>query len=219
MSRSRSVAILVAVALLGVQSLAPCQTKPAKATPAKTKRADTRRVILSIGGGFGLPVTRDGIKQFWTGGPVGSIGILFGVNPSFATGLGFEGAFLPFNETAFVAAYPTVPVHHQDIGLMHLFLEGKYTPFAKYRLAPYVAGTLGAARLSNAECYDVIGGKRVTYYSIKSITRFAAGMALGTDLSLSRSVIAWAELKATYIHNDPNIGLWTSLVGGVRFVL
>ncbi len=222
MRRSRSVLLVVALAILYVPPAVLGQARTGKTAPGRTtpaKPAPFRPVVLSVGGGFGLPLSRDGIKQFWMGGPTGSLGVLFRMNRSFAAGLGVEGAFLPFDEMAFGTTYPAVSVHHMDVGLVHLFVQAKYTPFGKYRLAPYLAGTLGGARLSNAEYYEVIGGKRVTYYSIRAITRFAAGMGLGTDLMLSRSLYLWAELKGTYIHNDPNIGLWTSLVGGLRFVL
>jgi hypothetical protein len=185
-----------------------------KSTP-KTERI----IMITPGVGFGAPVTRAPVKSFWKGGGMASVSVLFGVNRSYFLGVGLEGVLMPFSESAFAAAYPAITPHEQNLGLLHLFLEGKYTPFARYRLSPYAICTLGGARLTNADYLAYPGGTRVIYYGIRGITRLATGIGVGADFLLNRTVIVAVEGKATYVHNDPNIGLWLSFQGGVRFVL
>ena len=178
-----------------------------------------RRVSLSLGGGFGFPLAKEGIKQFWQGGPAASALLLIRAQNAWSVGVGVDGTLLKFRTTTFASTYPGVPVQERRVGYLGVSIALRYSPFQKYRLAPYIGATVGAAKYTAAWYYAIVNGVRRTYYEITGEARLAAGLNGGAEYALSRTVSVAAEVRLNYLFHDPNAGLGFIAVVGPRFTL
>jgi hypothetical protein len=141
------------------------------------------------------------------------------VNSSTALGLGIDLARLYFRLGAFSTTFPGVLPVRKDIAMGHVYVGVKHS-FAPTRwFSPYIAGTIGAARVTGAVYREVIDSVRVTYYDLPGRTRLAGSLALGTDIRLGRTLSFTMEAKATYFHNDPDVGFFCLIDGGFRVTL
>jgi len=190
----------------------PVAQKTGAAQPSK-------RLTLSFTGGAGIPISKAGIREFWNGSATGSVSILASVSREVAFGVGVDAGMLVFDQTKFIGTYPSVPVQERNTAFLHVYIAWRYTPFWKNRWAPFLGATVGAARFTAAEYKQMVNGVKVTYYEIPGMTRLSFGGILGTDLILSSRVALTVEGRMTYVHNDPEAGLWLALNGGIRFFL
>ncbi len=202
-----------------LHSASPAQAK--KPPSARGTAVQPRRTALRffIGGGFGFPLSKAGIKEFWQGGPAVSAAFLVGIRPDVAFGLGADAMLLKFRTSSFTGKYAGVAAQVRDVGYLSLYIAWKYTPFWKKRLAPYIGANIGIAKYTVASYGAVIDGVRKTYYDIPGRARLNAGFVGGTDYVLSRSLALSAEAKVTYMFHDPNAGFGLTLLGGFRFTL
>jgi hypothetical protein len=176
-----------------------------------------KRQSLSISYGMGAPQSRSALTSFWTGGPSVSASFFVNVSRVVAMGLGVDVSHLLFNEGAFRNAYPTVPVEASDIYLANIYVGTKISPMPTMRFSPYLTGSVGAMKMTEAQYRKVINEVRVTYYNIPGMTRLSFGIAGGVDIYISRWFALQLEAKSTYVHNDPDVGIATFFRGGFKF--
>lgn len=178
-----------------------------------------RRETLTLSFGAGIPHSRTGLTAFWNAGPSGSAKFMVNVSKVVAFGIGVDAALLKFNEPAFRFTYPTVPLQSRDIVMASVYLAVKCMMLPSMRVSPYVGMTLGATHSSEAIYGDVISGVRVSYYNLPARSRLTIGLALGTDIYISRRLAVELEAKSNYIHHDPDFGVASFVRGGFRFTL
>jgi hypothetical protein len=214
----RFIAVLLVFVLFQgvVPSAYPQQVRAGAAKPTATQQS-FRRLTLSFTAGFGMPLSKAALKQFWNGGPAASASFLVSVNRSVAFGVGLDAAMLTFNASNFTATYPGVPVQERTTTFLNLYIGWRYTPFWKNRFAPYLGATIGAGRFTGAEYKQIVNGGRVTYYEIPGITRLSVGGIIGADYKLTGRLALVVEGKGTYLHNDPEAGVVITVSGGIRF--
>jgi len=63
----------------------------------------------------------------------------------------------------------------------------------------------------------VIAGVRYTYYNVGGRARLTLGAVAGALYALDYNFSLVAELKATYVHNDPAVGLLLHGRGGIQY--
>ena len=208
----------VAIFLILVFACCPpprCRAQRDAAGPARK----SFRPTISITGGIGYPLSRSGLTQYWGGGPCGTITFTIPVDRAIAFGIGLDGALLKFDAPGFSAAHPGIAVRAKDLGYLSAYLAWRYTPFSRYRFAPYIGANIGASRFTGATYREVVNGVRQTYYFIPGIARLTIGVLGGLDVVLARSITFALEAKMTYVHNDPNAGLGLLMSGGIRVAL
>ena len=219
MKKSRVALLLVLFLLPGLlvaQGPKPKQPKPVSPLPP-VRQYQSKSLIVSSG--FGFPLSRKGITDFWKAGPSGSAQFLVNINRNAAIGIGLDASTLYFRRGAFAGSYPGVPVQARNLGFFCLYLAATYTPMPGKRLMPFVEANIGAARLTGAIYQEMINGVRVTYYSIPGTMRLALAAAGGVDLVFNSRLAFRGEVKATYLNNDPDLGIELGLRGGLRFRL
>ena len=205
--------LLLSVFLCGSPGVA--QVKKPRPVPAKP--AVNLKKQITVLAGAGIPLSKEGLTQFWKLGPSGSLSFLVNVTPPTSVGIGADFSMLYFKMADFGSTFPTVPVQRKDIAMIHIYVGFKQSFSPARVFSPYIAGTVGAARVTGASYKEIIDSVRVTYYDIPGRTRLAASFALGTDIVLSRVIAFTMEAKATYFHNDPDVGVMSFVRGGFRF--
>jgi hypothetical protein len=178
-----------------------------------------KRQTVTLSFGAGIPQSRTGLTTFWNAGPSGSVTFMVNVSRAVALGIGLDAAMLKFNEPAFRSAYPAGPLRSKDIGMASVYLALKCVLLPSMRVSPYVGMTLGATHTSEAVYGDVIDSVRVSYYNLPAGSRLTIGLALGTDISISRWLAVELEAKTNYLHHDPDFGIASFVRGGMRFTL
>lgn len=169
---------------------------------------------------FGItnPQSHGRLREFWLNGPSGSAEFRVHLSPLWSLGAGGDMSLLYFDEAAFTQRWPGVPLQKkQNLFLGNIFLDAAYTPFPASRLRPYVKGQLGAEFISEAIYRQVIAGVRYTYYNVGGRTRLTLGAVAGALYALDYNFSLVAELKATYVHNDPAVGLLLHGRGGIQY--
>lgn len=174
-------------------------------------------VTLSFGAGTSRQ--RDGRAAFWNMGPSGSVRFMIKVSKPVSLGVGVDAALLKFDQSAFRAAYPTVPVQSQDIMTTNVYLAMKCAVMPSMRLSPYVGLTVGATRISEAIYSEVIDSVRVRYYNIPGSTKLTFGFSLGAEVYITRWLTFDMEAKTNYVHNSPDFKAAFLFLGGFRFAL
>jgi len=166
-----------------------------------------------------MQLSKAGIKEFWNGGAAASVSHMVSVNRIVAFGVGIDAALLMFDAERFKTAHAGVPVQARNTAFLNAYITWKYTPFWKYRLAPYFGASVGAARYTGAEYKQIVNDVKVTYYDIPGITHLTLSVFAGSELLLARWVALTVEAKATYVHHDPDAGIGIGLNGGFHFIL
>lgn len=213
--RNSSAGVVRGIMMLMIGCL--CQTF-AQTDPSVTAYPPQHQMLnLQVGGVF--PISKEGLKAFWTPGPSGSLSFLVGVSKTFALGLGADFAQLKFDDGAFEGAFPTIKVQNRDIHFGHLYVVGKVSFLPHMRTSPFLIASVGASRMTEASYRVVISGTRITYYHVGGSTRLAVGLGGGADIYLAKWIALEAEARALYMHNDPDAGWMSFLRGGVRFTL
>ena len=185
-------------------------------TPKVTARPKKQFTVL-VGGG--IPLSREGLRQFWKVGPSGSLSFFVNVSSATALGIGADVSMLYFRLGTFASTFPGVSVQPKDVAMIHVYVGVKHSFAPTKRFSPYVVATVGAARVTAATYKEVVDSVRVTYYDIPGRTRLAGSLGLGTDISLSTWLSFTMEAKATYFNNDADVGFECLVRGGFRFTL
>jgi hypothetical protein len=208
---------LVLSALLLLLFFAARPAVLAQETDGAAARPGQRNPSLTLTFGLAEPLSREAFTDFWLRGPVGSVSFTVDVRRSVALGVGVDVSVYFFNQTAFLEKYPGVPIHQTTIGIIDLYLMSKVMFRPGMVISPYLTATLGASHSTGASYKIEEPLPRRIYYDLPRSTRLSLGLALGTDIVVSRWFALVVEAKLSYIHNDPSIGLLAFLRGGFRF--
>lgn len=174
--------------------------------------------ILSLG--LTTPRGREGLKEFWLSGPSASLEFLVHVNREFALGAGVDYSILYFNQSAFVTRWPGVTLKAKDnLTVFNLFFDALYSFLPDGDIRPYVGAQIGAVFIKEAIYREVVGGVRRTYYNVGGDTKLAMNMATGAMFQLDSQIALLAQIKGTFVHNDPAVGSLLHLRAGVQYTL
>lgn len=189
-------------------------TQPARAR--RVRQVQRTSVVLMFG--ITNPQGHDRLREFWLNGPGGSAEFRVHLSPVFSLGAGGDMSLLYFDEAAFNRRWPGVPLQtKQNLFLGNIYLDGAYALLPASRLRPYVKGQLGAEFITEAVYRQVIAGVRYTYYNVGGRTRLTLGMAAGASYALDYYFSLLVEVKATYVHNDPAVGLLLHGRAGIQY--
>jgi outer membrane protein W len=145
--------------------------------------------------------------------------LLFRASEHTKLGFGAEATLFSFRRGNFLAENPGVPVQAKDMVFVNVYLLMRRYFQPTLRTSPYVGAELGFLRISGAEYKEIVNGVRVTYYEIPGALRLTASAVLGVDQYLSRRLAIQVDVRATYIHNDPSVGLILGGRGGLKLTL
>lgn len=168
---------------------------------------------------MGIPVSHEGLTEFWKRGPGAGMNLLFLAANNVVVGAGAEATLLSFRRGTFAERFPGVPLQVEDMVLVHLTLNMRYYLRPSIRMSPYVGLDIGVARLSGAEYKRLVDGVRHTYYEIPATARLTFGASAGVDYYVIKRVALQGEVRSVVVHNDPNVGLLLSLRMGVKLAL
>jgi opacity protein-like surface antigen len=202
--------ILIAISLLLIASELAAQTKPR--TPPLLRRS------IRILGGYAWPVSREPWLKYWTPGPTASIEFMTRVSQQFWLGVSADGSGFWFRAGKFTQLNPGAQLRNIPIALLTVDLAGRLDLSSGKRWTPYFAFSAGIGKVSEAVYIETINSVRVIRFNIPGRTRLQGGLAGGVELQLSRKVAVDAEVKGTYIHNDPAVGWNVAGRGGLRFL-
>jgi|GEM_PF-1281838 len=206
------------VFLLGIPLVrGQCQTAEEEAALrlVYTPRDKTFEVL----GGMTLPLSHDGITDFWMRGPGVNVCLMVRMKTNFKVGIGGEGALFSFRLGAFNQRYPGVTAEVKDLGLIHVYLAFRNYIRPTLRFSPYVGAQVGFARLTSAEQKAVVNGVLITYYEIPGTTRLTLGVSAGMDYYVSRRIAVQLDVRGMYMNNDPDLGIAASVQLGAKFSL
>ena len=184
-----------------------------------TSASKGSRISVAVTAGYVSPRSKDGLTQFWKGGPGFAVSLLLRAAPGFWVGTGLDVSALWFKQSSFALAYPNVEMQKVNMAWTNLFLLARYGFLPGASVHPYAEVDLGASRLSGAEYKEVIDSVRVTYYEIPARTRLALTLTAGVDIPVSGGLSFLAEGFMRYVHHDENIGIGLGVRGGVRVIL
>lgn len=222
MEMKRGVAALVALIMVSGWSAGLAQTpfpdpdpNPSRSATAYAPRDNT----LEVWACMGTPVSHQSFKEFWQSGPGIGIGLMSRMSENIKFGFGVDGTLYSFRRGAFAERYPGVPmtVRHQTLVNLYLLMRNYFLP--GQRFSPFLGVDFGFARISGAESKEVINGVRKTYYDIPGTTRLTLSGAAGADYYFTREFAVQADVRAVYLHNDPNVGVFLYFRVGVKFKL
>ena len=177
------------------------------------------RITIALTAGGGQPESRRGLKDFWLRGPSGASSVMISVDRYHAFGMGLEGTLLYFNKAGFANRWPGVALQARNIAFLNAYLAWKLTMIPQKQTTPYLSLNAGIGRLTGARYQEIVNGVRTTYYDISGRTRLTLGAAAGVDIMLTRGFALEAEVKSTYVHNDPDVGIMIFLRGGVKLTV
>lgn len=220
--RQLSGVTLLVLLVAGVCDRAPAQTEPAQQTATVRPRPRSqawKRPVLAVSVGMAIPLSKQAVTQYWNPGLSGSVSFLLPAQRSVLVGLGFDASALTFDESAFIAANPTVPPNAIDIGVFNLQLLSRILFRPGMRFSPWMDAGLGGAFVTGATYREVIDGVRHTYYDIKRTTRLSLSAGAGADIFFTAAFALTIRGKATYLVNDPSIGVVLVADAGLRFRL
>jgi hypothetical protein len=196
------------------------QTKKKQPVPSASRLIYTPRDrTIEIFGGAGLPMTHPSFTRYWLRGPSAGMSLLFRASEHIKLGFGAEATLFSFRRGNFFAQNPGVPVQAKDMVFVNVYLLMRRYFQPTLRTSPYVGAELGFLRISGAEYKEIVNGVRVTYYDIPGALRLTASAVLGVDQYLSRRLAIQVDVRATYIHNDPSVGLILGGRGGLKLTL
>lgn len=191
----------------------------ALAQPRRLRRAhQVQRTSIVVTLGVANPQNHGRLREFWLNGPSGSAEFRVHLNPLLSLGGGGDMSLLFFNQEAFVARWPNVPIKtKENLFVGNLYLDAAYAPLPASILRPFLKGQVGALFVTEAIYREVIAGVRYTYYSVGGRTRLTLGVAAGATWAFDYNFGLVAEIKATYVHNDPAIGLLLFARAGIQY--
>jgi len=196
-----------------------CTAQTKKVSPTHPKITVRPKKQFTVLAGGGIPLSRESLIKFWKVGPSGSLSFFVNVRPSTALGIGTDVSMLYFKLAEFASTFPGVAVQRKDIVMVHVYVGVKHSFSPTKGFSPYVVGTVGAARVTEAAYKEIVDSVRVTYYNIPGRTRLAGSLGLGADIALSGWLWFTMEAKGTYFHNDADVGVACLVRGGFRFTL
>ena len=206
------------LAAYGVDDTVAQQATPGTRT-SPTSRSTHRRTYLSLGAGYSFIYSHEGIDEFWNGKIAGSVAFTVNIANGVNLGVGVDAARIKFDRRAFYERFPTIPGQARDILMLNVYLAWRYTPFARYRTAPFIGVDVGASHTTPATYKEVIGGVRHVYYDIPAKTRLILSPVAG----LTIYPVSWFAFefqgKAVLHVNDPDFGLTVLALGGLRIRL
>jgi hypothetical protein len=178
-----------------------------------------RDKTIEILGGMTLPLSHEGITDFWLRGPGANVCLMVRMKDNFKVGVGVEAALFSFRLGAFNERYPGVTAEAKDLGLVHVYLAFRNYIRPSLRFSPYIGAQVGFARLSGAEQKEVVNGVLTTYYDIPGTTRLTFGASAGMDYYIFRTMAVQLDVRGMYMNNDPNLGITVSVLLGAKFSL
>jgi hypothetical protein len=214
------------VLFLGAMLLTACspgsnaQTKPKAGKPLPlTPVALPRERTIEIWGGIAHPLTHASFKRYWMRGPAAGFAMYFRASEHVKIGFGAEATLFSFRAGNFVKWNPTVPAQVKDIVAVNVFLSMRRYFQPTLRTSPFIGAEVGFTRITGAEYKDFINNVRITYYDVPGSFRLTASATFGIDHYLSRKIALQGEARLTYLHNDPNVGLFLGARAGLKFTL
>jgi len=174
---------------------------------------------IEVLGGMTLPLSHDGITDFWMRGPGVNVCLMVRMKDNFKVGIGGEGALFSFKLGAFNQRYPGVTAEVKDLGLIHVYLAFRNYIRPTLRFSPYVGAQVGFARLSGAEQKAVVNGVLITYYEIPGTAHLTLGASAGMDYYVSRRIALQLDIRGMYMNNDPDLGITAGVQLGAKFSL
>jgi hypothetical protein len=213
----RRVAIVLALVLVIPWIRGQCQTEEEESV-FRLMYAPRDKTI-EILGGMTLPISRDGVTDFWLRGPGANVCLFVRMKDNFKVGIGGAAALFSFRRGAFNERYPGVKSEAKDLGLLRVYLAFRNYIRPSLRFSPYIGVEVGVARLTGAEQKEVINGVRTTYYNVPGIARLTFGGSAGIDYYISRKIALQLDIRGMYMNNDPNLGIAASLQLGARVSL
>jgi hypothetical protein len=178
-----------------------------------------RDKTIEILAGVTLPLSHEGITDFWLRGPGANACLMVRMKDNFKVGIGVEAALFSFRLGTFEERYPGVTPEPKDLGLVHVYLAFRNYIRPSLRFSPYIGAQVGFARLSGAEHKEVVNGVLTTYYDIPGTTRLTFGASAGMDYYIFRTMAVQLDVRGMYMNNDPNLGITVSVLLGAKFSL
>jgi opacity protein-like surface antigen len=178
-----------------------------------------RDKTIEILGGMTVPLSHDGITDFWMRGPGANVCLMVRMRDNFKVGVGGEAVLFSFRRAAFGERYPGVTPEVKDLGLLHVYLAFRNYIRPSLRFSPYIGAEVGFARLTAAEQKEVINGVLITYYDVPGTTRLTFGASAGVDYYISRTMALQLDIRGMFMNNDPDLGITASVRLGVKFSL
>lgn len=213
--------VLVIVALL--------TALPDGACAQSVKQTDTRAILrqiymprertIEVWGGMGHPFNHRSFKRYWMRGPSAGFSMHFRATDHVKIGFGAEATLFSFRAGNFQVWNPSIPVQIKDIVALNVFLSMRRYFQPALKTSPFIGLEVGFTRVTGAEYKDFVNSVRVTYYDIPASFRLTASGTVGIDHYLSRKLAVQAEAKLTYLHNEPNLGLFISGRAGLKLTL
>jgi hypothetical protein len=206
--------------LTGLCPVSNAQTKPQ--TDARTQPRQIylpRERTIEVWGGMAHPFNHKSFKRYWMRGPAAGFSMHFRASDHVKIGFGAEATLFSFRAGNFTVWNPTVPVQVKDIVALNVFLSMRRYFRPALRTSPFIGGEIGFTRVTGAEYKDIVNAVRVTYYEVPASFRLTASACVGIDHYLSRTIAVQGEVHLTYLHNDPNVGLFVGGRAGLKFTL
>jgi hypothetical protein len=159
------------------------------------------------------------MDEFWDGRIAGSLTFTVNIARGVNLGVGVDAMRLKFDRRAFAARFPGVADQARDILMLNVYLAWRYTPFAAYRVAPFVGADIGASHITPATYKEVIGGVRHIYYDIPAKNRLMVAAVAGMNMYPVSWFSLELQVKSVGLYNDADFGVGFLALGGVRFRL
>ena len=207
--------------MLGVLCVLACAGACAQDRPDGPVSPPPRNILrhsISITGGAARPVTGDGLTRFWDTGPSGAVAFHLAVTRHLALGIALEAAQFRFDAAAFRSAFPAVEPQIRHVLWMHVGVGARISLLPGMRTSPFLTGTVGVARMTEALHRIIVNRERTTYYAVGGNTRLTLAAGAGVNMYFHRSLALELEGRGAFIHNDPDLRLALSARGGMRFL-
>lgn len=177
-----------------------------------------QRTSVVVMVGITNPQTHGALQEFWQNGPGGAAEFRIHLGRSFSVGAGGEMSLLYFDEAAFVARYPGVPIKtKENLFVGNMYMDVAYVPFPFLVSQPYIKAQIGAVFITEAVYRQVVAGVRRTYYNVGGTARLTLGISTGVAWVVSGRLSLLADVKALYVHHDRAVGLLLHGRGGIQY--
>jgi hypothetical protein len=180
---------------------------------------EPRKKTVDVMFGTTLPVSHQGLKEFWMQGPAGDVCFLFRASEHMRLGLGLQASLFSFRLGAFAQAFPEAEKQISNLSTVYIYIALRHYMNPRERFSPFVGAQIGILRSTGVEYKAVIDGVRRIYYDIPDISRLAGAVSAGADYFIFRFIALQLQGQAVYVLNDPNIGILISVQAGLKFVL
>ncbi len=184
--------------------------------PSDVKKQSMASAELSLG--YSTPQGRSGLREFWLAGPNLAAKGLIHINSVFALGLGADFSILYFDQNAFALRWPGISlVEKPNLFVTNVSLHGIYALLPNEETRPFVGVDVGVEIIPRTVYQRIVDGVRYTYYNVGGASRIAFGVTVGVNHRLDDDFGIHAEVKSTFIHNDPNASVLLGLRAGVQY--